>query len=393
MAERLAEKSMTEEERLRLLLAAAPSLIAWFAENARVFPWRKGRTPYMVLVSETMLQQTRIEAVLKYYDRFMRAFPTLGDLARAPEEKVLKLWEGLGYYSRARNLKKTAEICLREHGGELPERFDDLRKLPGIGDYSAGAIASLCFDEAVPAVDGNVLRVLARLFGDARDVRLPQVKKEAERTIAALFRNPSGERPKSPAAPAPSAKESSISPARFNEAVMELGETLCAPKGKPQCGLCPLKDVCAAHAAGTEEQLPFRSAGRERVKEEKTVWVLTCGGKTALEKRTEPGLLHGMYGFPMTDGKTESTEEAEEKLLARGIVPLRVEALGAARHVFTHKEWLMQGYLAETAAPLPGLNYVTAEELEKTYALPAAFRAYKEQIREIAAQAPCASRQ
>lgn len=362
--ERAAARSRTagtgSPERVQALLSAAPKLTEWFAVNMRSFPWREGRTPYKVLVSESMLQQTRIEAVLKYYERFMEAFPTLTALAEAPEDLVMKHWEGLGYYSRARNLKKCAELCAEEYGGRLPGSFEALIKLPGLGSYSAGAVASLCYEEPVPAVDGNVLRVLARFFGDGRDVRLPEVRKEAEEIIRAVLKG-------------------RVPVSLFNEGLMELGETLCASKGKPQCEACPLRDACAAHAAGTEEQLPYRSAGAARTVEEKTVWLFVCGGRTGLEKRPDTGLLRGLYGFPMTEGRLDE-DGAAAVLAARGITPVTLRPLGPAKHVFTHREWHMTGCLAETEEPLPGLIYVTAEELQNDYALPSAFRAYREAL-------------
>ena len=367
-------------DRICALLSAAPKLTEWFAVNGRDLPWRASRTPYKVLVSETMLQQTRIEAVLKYYERFTEAFPTLTALAEAPEDLVMKHWEGLGYYSRARNLKKCAEICAEKFGGRLPDSFGELIKLPGLGSYSAGAIASLCYEEPVPAVDGNVLRVLARSFGDARDVRLPEVKREAEEVIRKVLESSSG-----PSGHLPQGgrqENGRVAVSLFNEGLMELGETLCGPKGKPQCSHCPLKENCRAHAEGREEELPYRSLSKARSIEEKSVWVLVCGGRIGLEKRPDKGLLRGLYGFPMTEGRLDK-EGAAAVLEERGIAPLTVLALGPAKHVFTHREWHMTGWLAETAEPVPGLIYVTAEELQKDYALPSAFRYYKDAVRSL----------
>ena len=349
-------------ERVRALGEAAPLLTAWFAANRRSFPWREGRTPYGVLVSETMLQQTRIEAVLKYFDRFMAAFPTIRTLAEATDDLVMKHWEGLGYYSRARNLKKCAEICTERFDGELPETFAELIKLPGLGPYSAGAVASLCHDEPVPAVDGNVLRVLARFFGDGRDVRLPEGRKEAEDVIREVLEG------------------GQVSPSLFNEALMELGETLCAPKGKPRCEACPFRDSCLAHAEGREEELPYRSAGAARAVEEKTVWIFMCGGKVALEKRPESGMLRGLYGFPMTEGTVPDADAADAALREKGITPLSIHPCGRAKHVFTHREWHMTGYLAETEKPVPGLLYVSMPDLANEYALPSAFRYFRNEL-------------
>ncbi len=349
--------------RISTLRAAAQGLAEWFAVNGRDLPWRASRTPYKVLVSETMLQQTRIEAVLKYWKRFMEAFPTLTALAEAPDDQVMKLWEGLGYYSRARNLKRAAEICAEKYGGRLPGSFAELKKLPGLGSYSAGAVASLCWEEPVPAVDGNVLRVLARFFGDARDVRLPEVRKDAEEVIRAVLEG------------------GGVPVSLFNEGLMELGETLCGPKGKPRCEACLLRVSCAAHAAGTEETLPCRSANRARSIEEKTVWVFICGGRIGLEKRPDQGMLRGLYGFPMTEGQTVE-EDAANAVSARGIAPLSICPLGEAKHVFTHREWQMTGYLTETEEPVTGLTYVTDEEVDSAYALPSAFRYYLDAVRK-----------
>ena len=377
-----AEEEGRSAERGRALFTAAPRLTAWFAASKRSFPWREERTPYKVLVSETMLQQTRIEAVMKYYDRFMKSFPTLKALAEAPEDLVMKHWEGLGYYSRARNLKKCAEICAERYDGELPQSFAELIRLPGLGPYSAGAIASLCYDEPVPAVDGNVLRVLSRFFGDDRDVRLPEVKREAEEVITKVLVGHSAHgfpfRGSCHGLKAVTDEvRPSVSPSVFNEALMELGETLCGPKGKPQCEACPWREACRAHAEGREEELPFRSAGAARTVEEKTVWIFLCGGRVALEKRPDSGMLRGLYGFPMTEGTVPDAVAAEALLREKGIMPLRVSPLGNAGHVFTHREWHMTGYLAETAEELPELTYVSAEELTNDYALPSAFRYYK----------------
>ena len=370
MTVRTASDDKKRSGRAETLSGAAPRLAAWFAASKRSFPWREGRTPYKVLVSETMLQQTRIEAVLKYYERFMKAFPTLTALAGAPDDLVMKHWEGLGYYSRARNLKKCAEICAERFGGELPETFAELIKLPGLGAYSAGAVASLCHDEPVPAVDGNVLRVLARFFADDRDVRLPEVRREAEEVIREVLTS----------CPPASTEEGGIRPSVFNEAVMELGETLCGPKGKPQCGRCPLRESCRAYALGREEELPFRSAGAARTAEEKTVWIFACRGKIALEKRPDSGMLRGLYGFPMTEGTAPDADAAAALLREKGIFPLRVFTAGKAKHVFTHREWHMTGYFAETAEEIPGLLYVSTAALAGEYALPSAFRHYRNML-------------
>lgn len=343
-----------------ILFRAAPLLTAWFAQNARPLPWRQDPAPYSIWVSETLLQQTRIEAVLDYYPRFMEAFPTLKALAAAPEEQVLKLWEGLGYYSRARNLHKAAKLCVEAYGGELPRGAKELKKLPGVGAYTAGAVASLAFGEAAPAVDGNVLRILARLNNDERNVLLPAVKKEAEALLQSVL-------------------EKQEDPGRFNEALMELGETLCLPGGRPRCRACPWQEICEALRAGTQEDLPNRGEARPRRREEKTLLLLRHQGKVALIKRPDKGLLAGLYGFPLLEGHLEAGDIIP--WLKSYEVPFgALRELGRARHIFTHVEWEMRGWETETAKPLPGYVYADKEEVEAVYALPSAFRYFRELI-------------
>ncbi len=342
------------------LLRAAPLLEAWFRENARPLPWRGERDPYRIWVSETMLQQTRIEAAMGYYPRFLEAFPTVEALAEAPEERVLKLWEGLGYYSRARNMHRAAKICCEQYGGALPGTAAELKKLPGVGAYTAGAVASLAFGEAVPAVDGNVLRILARFLNDERDMLQPAVKKEAEALLKAVL-------------------EQQERPGVFNEALMELGEVICLPNGSPRCSRCPLGGTCGALAAGTEKDLPNRGEARPRRLEKKTVLLLRCGGRTALEKRPDKGLLAGLYGFPILDGELGRTDLVP--WLNSFGVPFRdLRGAGQARHVFTHVEWEMTAWEAETEAELPGFLYADRGEIETRYALPAAFKAFRERL-------------
>lgn len=357
-------------ERLR---EAARRLLDWYPAVARDLPWRAApREPYAVWVSEIMLQQTRIEAVLEPYARFMERYPTLPDLAAAPEEEVLKLWEGLGYYSRARNLRKAAIVCAGQYGGRLPQSFVQLKNLPGLGEYTAGAIASIAFGEAVPAVDGNVLRVLARLLKDARDVLEPAVRKEMtarlRETLAGL-------------AESRYTAEKTTSPGLFNEALMELGETLCLPNGQPLCGKCPLQDLCLAHAAGCEATLPTRRGHKTRRVEERTVLLLCAGDTVALRRRPEEGLLAGMYEFPSLEGFCRAEELPEKLECEYGIAPrgvLRTEALPEAKHLFTHIEWRMRGFRIWLEAPADsGLLWVSARELESRCAVPSAFAVYR----------------
>ncbi len=333
----------------------AKLLTDWYRKNARNLPWRGTGDPYRIWISEIMLQQTRIEAVKDYYERFTEAFPTLTALAEASEETVLKAWEGLGYYSRARNLHRTAKICEERFGGKLPESFAELLKLPGIGRYTAGAVASIAFGENVPAVDGNVLRVLCRVLGDSRNVLEPPMRTEAEECLR--------EHPKE-------------DPGGFNEAVMELGETVCLPGGKPLCGGCPLRDLCTACLEGRESELPVRLAKTGKKTEEWTVLRIVCRGRLALEQRPARGLLAGLWLLPMLPGKL-TREELPAALAARfGKLPEGTEPvpLGEAKHVFTHRIWRMTGFGLECGEEWPGLTYISPGDT--THPLPAAARFY-----------------
>ena len=235
------------------ICAGVPALLSWFAENGRPLPWRLDATPYHVWISEVMLQQTRIEAVIPHYEAFIRLMPDLTALAEMPEERLLKCWEGLGYYSRARNLQKAAKAVVASGESALPQTYAELIRLPGIGEYTAGAIASIAFGECVPAVDGNVLRVLSRLLNDDTDVLSPAGKKHFTAVARALVPQTAGQ---------------------FNQAIMELGETVCLPHAAPRCTVCPLAAVCRGKRAGTAADLPVRKKPRARRVEQKTVFLL-----------------------------------------------------------------------------------------------------------------------
>ena len=330
---------------------AAP-LVAWYKENKRELPWRRDKNPYHVWVSEIMLQQTRIEAVIEHYYAFMAALPDVASLAAVEEERLLKLWEGLGYYSRARNLKKAAMKIMNDFGGTFPQTKKELLTLPGIGDYTAGAIASICFNEPVPAVDGNVLRVLARLQADARNVLLPETKKSAEALITEIIPAAAGD---------------------FNEGIMELGETVCLPSGLPLCSKCPLQAYCKAYREGLTETLPVRIKTGGRKTEQKTVFLFTApGGKVAIHKRGDKGLLAGLFELPNTAG---FLSEAEIRAFAaeQGLRVKDITFTKDAKHIFTHIEWQLKVY--EVLVENTNKNYIWCSEaqLHDTYALPTAF--------------------
>ena len=332
-------------------------LIDWYRENARDLPWRRSPTPYHVWISEIMLQQTRIEAVIPYYRRFLESFPTVAALAAAPDELLMKHWEGLGYYSRARNLKRAAVCIMDEHGGELPRDACALRALPGIGDYTAGAIASLAFGLPAPAVDGNVLRVLARLRADARNILDAAVKREAQEMLASIY-------PKEPE-----------DAAAMTAGLMELGEVVCIPNGAPHCEVCPLAAHCRAYAEGLTDKLPYRAKKPPRTIERRTVLLLEHGGRIAIAKRPDEGLLGGLWEFPSADGHLTEAEVGE--LLADfGLSGQITERAPDAKHIFTHKEWHMIAYRIALDGEGGGLSFATRDELRGVYALPSAFRTY-----------------
>ncbi len=340
---------MTDAE---IIEQALPRIADWYALSRRVLPWREEPTPYRIWISEIMLQQTRIETVIPYYHRFLAELPDAAALAAVEEDRLLKLWEGLGYYSRARNLKRAAEIVMRDYGGELPHTAAQLRTLPGIGDYTAGAIASIACGEPEPAVDGNVLRVLSRLLENSGDILFPAVKK----SVTALLREhyPRGE-----------------AAALTTEGLMELGETICIPNGSPKCELCPWRSLCRAHQNGTEEKFPVKAPPRPRRVEERTVLLLRWGNRWAIRQREKKGLLAGLWEFPNELGAV-----TEEELRARFPQAERIDPCGSAKHVFTHVEWHMEGWLLDLRKPLPGLTWETAEEIRARYSIPTALKAY-----------------
>ncbi len=352
---------MSDKKNEAVLPAELPELLLrWYDGCARVLPWREDPSPYRVWVSEIMLQQTRVEAVKPYYQRFLNELPTVEALAAAPEEQLLKLWEGLGYYNRVRNLQKGAQAVMERFGGKVPASFEDLRSLPGVGDYTAGAIASIAFGLPVPAVDGNVLRVISRVTAREDNVLDPKVKKRTEGELSQVIpRDRAGD---------------------FNQSLMELGALICLPGGAPKCGECPLKGVCRARALGMEERLPVKAVKKPRRVEERTVFLLTCGGRLALRRRPGKGLLAGLWELPGVSERL-SREEAERRLTEWGVNAGEPKALSDAKHVFTHVEWRMACWAAEAEAAPPVFVWADRRELEREYALPSAFRAWAEEIK------------
>ena len=342
------------------LSRAAELLVAWYRENRTDLPWREGRSPYRTWVSEIMLQQTRTAAVIPYFERFMSAFPDVQALADADEENLMKLWEGLGYYSRARNLHRAAKDIVSRFGGELPRTAKELTTLAGIGEYTAGAIASICFGAPEPAVDGNVLRVVSRLCASDADVALPATGRAVTDALREVY--PAGDEA-----------------GRLTEALMELGERVCIPNGEPRCLGCPLAEICEGLRAGVQNDLPVKSPKKARKIRRCTVLLLRCGERYAIEKRPEKGLLAGLWEFPNVDGHL-SADEAHAFAKALGARPTKVTSAGEATHVFTHIEWHMHGYFVECEDMPASLTWATPTEIADTYTIPKAFRAYLNQI-------------
>ena len=339
-----------------LLRACVPPLLDWYTQNRRELPWRMEPTPYHVWISEIMLQQTRIEAAVPYYERFLHELPDAAALSVVPEERLLKLWEGLGYYSRARNLKKAAEQVMVCYGGTLPHEASELRKLPGIGAYTAGAIASIAYGEPEPAVDGNVLRVIMRLTARGDDVLSPKTRDRVAEELRQVY---------------PSGRSAGL----LTEGLMELGETVCIPNGEARCLLCPLREQCRAFAEGSVDRYPVRSQKKSRRVEERTVLLLRCGERWAIHRRAENGFLAGMWEFPGLDGRVDK-ERAEAYLQSLGIKVYEIRECGESRHIFTHVEWQMTGYFAECEQEGGEYVWKSAEEIRNTCAIPTAFKSY-----------------
>ncbi|MCM1399187.1 MAG: A/G-specific adenine glycosylase [Clostridium sp.] len=331
----------------------AQYLIDWYPTHARDLPWRKDKEPYHVWLSEIMLQQTRVEAVKEYYKRFLEALPSIEDLAAVEDDYLLKLWEGLGYYNRARNLKKAAITIVEDLDGRFPNTYEGILSLVGIGEYTAGAIGSICFDLPTPAVDGNVLRVYTRVMEDSSNIDKQATKKKIREKLAEAY--------------------SKGHCGTLTQGLMELGATVCLPNGSPRCGECPLKNLCSAREHDTWQSYPVRDEKKNRRQEEKTVFVLQCGDRIAVRKRTGKGLLSGMWEFPNVEG-TLIEQQAADTAGSWNTVPEQMKMCFHYTHVFTHVEWRMTAYYLTCSRMCEQLHWVTLEELEHDVAVPSAFR-------------------
>ncbi len=353
-----------------ILLHAVKPLLHWYRDNKRTLPWREDPVPYHIWISEIMLQQTRVEAVKEYYRRFLDELPDITSLAAVQEERLLKLWEGLGYYNRARNLKKSAIMIMENYQGNMPDTYEDLLKLPGIGAYTAGAIASIAFGADVPAVDGNVLRVITRVTGDESDISDDGVRKRISGELLKIL--PKGES------------------GTFNQALMDLGAMICIPNGQPKCDQCPWKELCITCREGMTDRIPYKPPKKQRTVEKKTVLVIRLKGGVLLHKRPGKGLLAGLYELPSMEGHCKK-KEALDFVKELGFAPIYIESLPSAKHIFTHKEWLMKAYLvrADELSETKDItkadgrwHLVSPEEMEKDYPVPSAFSAYEGVIRQ-----------
>ena len=334
-------------------------LLSWYQANKRDLPWRKNTDPYRVWVSEIMLQQTRVEAVKPYFENFIKKLPNVQCLAEVPEEELLKLWEGLGYYSRVRNMKKAAQKICDCFSGVFPQSYEEILSLPGIGQYTAGAIASIAYNQLIPAVDGNVLRVICRITEDGRELSNPELKKSVTEQLRKIY-------PKERAGD-------------FTQALMELGAVICAPNGSPECADCPVQFMCRAFYSGSQMKFPVAAKKKARKIQKKTILLLCCKDKVAIRKRDEGGLLEGLWEFPNLEG-FYSEGELETILKEMRVEFGKAVFCGEKKHIFTHIEWHMQGFLAFCKNESSQFTWVTKEQLNEEFALPAAFQKFKKYI-------------
>ena len=340
----------------------SPALLEWFYKNRRSLPFREDPTPYHVWLSEVMLQQTRVSAVLPYYYRFLEALPDIPALAACEEERLHKLWEGLGYYSRVRNLQKAAKLVCAQYGGQLPADYAALLALPGIGEYTAGAIASISFGLPVPAVDGNVLRVFSRLYNDPGVITEPAVKKAF--TARVMEHQPPEKA------------------GDYNQALMELGALVCVPNGAPLCGQCPLAESCLARAAGTTAQLPQKAKPKPRKIVPVTLALVESPAGFLVQQRPQKGLLAGLWQPLAFEGTAMTQPELDAALRAIGLFVQWQAPLQSTRHVFTHRIWQISGFCGTAAGPAPeGCVWASRAELNGEYAVPSAFAGIMRQWR------------
>ena len=334
-------------------------LVKWYRDNKRILPWRDKDNAYYTWVSEIMLQQTRVEAVKPYFQRFITELPDIQSLAECPEEKLLKLWEGLGYYNRVRNMQEAAKTVKDEYNGRLPEDYRALLSLKGIGSYTAGAIASIAYGKKVPAVDGNVLRVISRITESTEDISRQSVRRKIEQQVSQIM--------------------PSDCPGDFNQGLIELGAIVCVPNGEPKCEICPAAEICRARKEGIAMELPVKTKAKGRKIEKRTVLVFHDSDTLAIQKRPDKGLLAGLYELPNLEGWL-SQQEVIEYSKSIGLSPIRIKKLPAAKHIFSHVEWQMKGYEIQVDELEKNCSkemiFAKEEVLKEKYSIPSAFEAY-----------------
>jgi len=384
--DRNTDKMCNREDRLLEIRRIILPLGKWYQANQRDLPWRRSGDPYTVWVSEIMLQQTRVETVKEYYIRFLKALPDVRALAECPDDRLMKLWEGLGYYRRVQNMQKAARQIVADYNGKFPDEVSELKKLKGIGDYTAGAIASIAFHEPSAAVDGNVLRVMTRVLEDFSDISSSGFRKEMDTELTEAMRLELG-------------AHGGVAPGDVNQGMMDLGATICLPNGIPVCGTCPLALWCRSHKNGTETRLPVKAAKRARKVENRTILLVREGNRVLLRRRPENGLLAGMYEYPNLEGMM--TGKAVLRWTGKlGLQAVYIRPLESCRHVFTHLEWHMTGYevrvgafpnlcsgesSVQTAGKENDAGYFLAEieDVRRKYAVPSAFKVYTEYLQHL----------
>lgn len=333
-------------------------LLPWYHTHKRQLPWRDTQDPYHIWLSEIMLQQTRVEAVKGYYSRFLEKLPTVADLAEADDDLLHKLWEGLGYYSRVRNLKKAAQVIVSRYHGVFPDDYESVLSLPGVGEYTAGAVCSIAFNKPTPAVDGNVLRVISRLTNDPTPIDLPAYKRQVRKNLEEIYPENAGD---------------------FTQALMELGATVCGPNRKPECKRCPCEKFCLGAKKGTAETLPVKLPKKGRKEEKCTVFIIQCDDTYAVEKRPDKGLLAGLWQFPNVAGEL-SAEQALSAVEQMGLHPKDIYRQMDKIHIFTHIQWNMRGIYLSVSEQNSQYNWYTAEQIDSEIALPTAFKQFWDEI-------------
>lgn len=336
------------------------AILDWYYENKRDLPWRRDKNPYHVWISEIMLQQTRIEAVIHYYNRFLTEIPTIYDLAVVSDDKLLKLWEGLGYYNRAHNLKKAAQMIIKDYNGVFPSTYEEILKLPGVGEYTASAISSICFQKKEATIDGNVLRVYTRFFNDSNSIDSLFNKKRIREHIKSMLPLNSGD---------------------FNEALMEIGEVICIPNETPKCMLCPLANGCLARKNNNWNLFPVKKEKALKKELHYTILMFQYDDKYAILKRNHSSLLKGLWEFPNIEGKY-SLLELKEYLDKQKIIYEDVSTYISNKHIFTHQIWYMDSYIICLKEKIDDYIWVTLEELKNEYAIPTAFQPFLQNLQK-----------